>query len=507
VPQGHARYPDALYGRGWVYYQGSDWLKAGPEFEQVVRRYPEAAVRPEALYRLGEVQFNLKNFDKAIATYSQLLREYPQDRLAANARFRIGWVHYKAGNSEQAIRDLSALLRDYPNEPAAAEAQYWLGMAYMGEKQLDAARAQFENLLAKWPTSEVSSQAIMRLGDIAYNQGRYSQAMDTYARLTGPGSADVHTPDAEYGIILSLYQLRRLNEYATRARAFISRYPTNPLSVTVLYQLAELYEAENRSQQALDTLQEVISRFGQSDLVDSAHLRRGEILARQSNWSASLSEAQQALSMAKSEVIRGDALYAVARAQQELKQYPAAIESYRRLAQDYPKSRLLAASLRGLAQSLTLAGRKAEAKQVWQDMLQRAPKGIAMAEAQVEFGLMLQGEGEHRRAIEQFGRALNQANPDVAARAQYEIGHSYTLLKDYPQATVELLKVAYLYPQQQRWVEPALFQAAANYEQEQKWQDALAIYRKIVKEMPQAEAREQASEKIEQLKKKIGSGA
>jgi hypothetical protein len=50
-------------------------------------------------------------------------------------------------------------------------------------------------------------------------------------------------------------------------------------------------------------------------------------------------------------------------------------------------------------------------------------------------------------------------------------------------------------------------QAAANYEQEQKWQEALAIYQKIVKEGAQAESREQATQKIEQLKKKIGSGA
>jgi TolA-binding protein len=507
VPPGNPRYPDALYGRGWVYYQGSDWLKAMPEFEQVVRRYPEASIRPEALYRLGEIQFNLKNFEKAIASYQQVLREYPQEPLAPNARFRIGWVRYKAGNSSQAIRDLSELVRDQPNQPIAAEAHYWLGMAYLSEKQLDEARAQFETIRAQWPSSEVSSQAILRLGDTFYNQGKFTQAIDAYTRLTTPGTADVHTPDAEYGIILSLYQLRRLNEYATRARAFIARYPTNPLSVTVLYQLAELYEAENRPQLALDTLQEVIHRFGQSELVESAYLRRAEILARQGNWNASLTEAQQAMAVARSDIVKSDALYAVARAQQELKLYPAAAESYRRLVREYPKSRFVAPSLRGMAQSLTQAGRKAEAKQVWQDLLQRASKDASAAEVSVELGLLLQSDGEHRQAIEQFGRAVRQGNPEVAARAQYEIGRTYTLLKDYQQGTVELLKVAYLYPQQQRWVQRSLFEAAANYEQERKWQEALAIYQKIVKEVAQAESREQAAQKIEQLKKKIGSGA
>jgi tol-pal system protein YbgF len=507
VPPGSPRYPDAVYGRGWVYYQGSDWPKAVSEFEQVVQRFPEASIRPEALFRLGEVQFNLKNFDKAIATYQQLLREYPQEKLVPNARLRTAWVRYKAGNSGQAIRELSDLIRDQPNQPIAAEAHYWLGMAYLSTKQLDEARAQFERILAQWPSSEVGSQSILRLGDTFYNQGKFTQAIDTYTRLTASGTADVHTLDAEYGIILALYQLRRLNEYATRAKAFIARYPTNPLSVTVLYQLAELYEAENRSQLALDTLQEVITRFGQSELVESAHLRRAEIFARQGSWQASLTEAQQALAVAKSDVVKSDALYAMAQAQQELKLYPAAAESYRRLVQDYPKSRFVAAGLRGLAQSLTQAGRKADAKEAWQDLLQRASKDASMADVSVELGILLQSEGEHRKAIEQFGRAVTQGNPEVAARAQYEIGRTYTLLKDYQQGTVELMKVAYLYPQQQRWVQRALFQAAGNYEQEQKWQEALTIYQKIVREVAQAESREQAAQKIEQLKKKIGSGA
>jgi tol-pal system protein YbgF len=507
VPAGSPRYPDALYGRGWVYYQGSDWLKAGGEFEQVVQRFPEATIRPEALFRLGEIQFNLKRFDKAIAAYQQLLREYPQERLAPNARLRIAWVQYKTGNSSQAIRELSDLVHDQPNQPIAAEAYYWLGMAYLSTKQLDEARAQFERILAQWPSSEMASQASLRLGDTFYNQGKFTQAIDTYARLTAPGTADVHTVDAEYGIILALYQLRRLNEYATRAKAFIERYPTNPLSATVLYQLAELYEAENRSQLALETLQEVITRFAQSELAESAHLRRAEIFARQGHWQASLTEAQQAMAVAKSDVVRSDALYTMAQAQQELKLYPAAAESYRRLVQEYPKSRFVAAGLRGLAQTLTQAGRKAEAKQVWQDMLQRGSKDGSTADVSVELGLLLQSEGEHRKAIEQFGKAVTQGNPEVAARAQYEIGRTYTLLKDYQQGTVELMKVAYLYPQQQRWVERSLFQAAANYEQEQKWQEALAIYQKIVKEVAQAESREQAAQKIEQLKKKIGSGA
>jgi tetratricopeptide (TPR) repeat protein len=220
-----------------------------------------------------------------------------------------------------------------------------------------------------------------------------------------------------------------------------------------------------------------------------------------------LAEYRQALRVAKSDAAKGDALYGMARAQQELKLYDAAADSYRRLAQEFPSSRFAAASLRSRARALTQAGRKQEAKQAWQELSERGPKEPGALEAQIELGLLWQQEGEYRKAIEHFGRAVTQGQPEVAARAQYEIGRSYTLLKDRQQGTLELLKVAYLYPEQKRWVQPALFQAAANYEQERKWGDALAVYQKIVKEIATREAREQASQKIEQLKKKMGSGA
>jgi TolA-binding protein len=507
VPADSPRYPDAIFGRGWVYYQGSDWSKAAAEFEHVVSRYPEASSRPEALYRLGEVQYNLKHFDQAVAMYHQLLREYPQEKLTPNAHFRVGWVRYKIGEFPQAIRELSEVVRAYPTHPVVAEAQYWLGMAYLSTKQFDSAQAAFEAARAASPAGDLAAQAVLRLGDTFYNQGKFERAMAAYRRLADQAPTDVHTPDAEYGIILSLYQLRRFNDYQAGARAFVERYPTHDLSVTVLYQLAELFEADKRPQQALDTYRQVLDRFGQSDLAESARLRRGEIFAAQGNWAAALLEYQQAGAMAKSDVVRIDALYGVARAQHELKRYDAAADAYRRVALELPENRFTVASLQGLARVLTDAGRKAEARQAWETLLTRGPREATAAEARVELGLLLLSDGEHRRALEQFQQAVSRATPEVAARAQYEIGQTYTAQKNYQQGTLELLKVAYLYPQQQRWVQRALFQAAANYEQERKWQEALAIYQKIVNEVPGGEPREQAAQKIEQLKKKIDSGA
>ena len=63
-------------------------------------------------------------------------------------------------------------------------------------------------------------------------------------------------------------------------------------------------------------------------------------------------------------------------------------------------------------------------------------------------GVRIRGIGplvaERKRALEGH-RAVRQGrhpgDPEVAARAQYEIGRTYTLLKDYQQGTVELMEL------------------------------------------------------------------
>src|SRR5262249_16986438 len=149
-----------------------------------------------------------------------------------------------------------------------------------------------------------------------------------------------------------------------------------------------------RPQLALETYQEVINRDGQGELTESAHLRRAEIFAAQGNWSAAVAEYQRVLSVAKSDAAKIDALYGMAKAQQELKHYEAAAETYRRVVREFPSRRFAPASVRGLAMALSQAGRKAEAKQVWQEALDAAPKDASAAEAHVELGVLFQSEGQ-----------------------------------------------------------------------------------------------------------------
>ena len=148
VPPGSPRYPDALYGRGWVYYQGSDWLKAAAEFEQVVQRFPEASIRPEALFRLGEVQFNLKELREGDRHLSATAARVSSGEAGAQCPLAhaLGCVTRPA-TTPRLFANCPSWYAISPNQPIAAEAHYWLGMAYLSTKQLDDARAQFERVL------------------------------------------------------------------------------------------------------------------------------------------------------------------------------------------------------------------------------------------------------------------------------------------------------------------------------------------------------------------------
>ena len=58
----------------------------------------------------------------------------------------------------------------------------------------------------------------------------------------------------------------------------LESYPDYRQSDGVLYQLARAYESNGQPEQALDALDRLVSRFGNSPLIDEAQFRRGEIL-------------------------------------------------------------------------------------------------------------------------------------------------------------------------------------------------------------------------------------
>ena len=85
----------------------------------------------------------------------------------------------KTRRYDQAIAALSVFLQEYPNGEYSDNARYWLGEAYYVTQSFDAALAEFRTLLETEPDSPKVSDALLKIGYIHDDLGRYEAAAST----------------------------------------------------------------------------------------------------------------------------------------------------------------------------------------------------------------------------------------------------------------------------------------------------------------------------------------
>ena len=102
----------------------------------------------------------------------------------------------------------------------------------------------------------LSAEAMRRLGDLELEAAETAQLAENFDSLE----------QANFDNAVSLYQ------------RLLEAYPSYRRNDTVLYQLARAYEIGGRTDDALDVLEELVTRYPATPLIDEVQFRRGEML-------------------------------------------------------------------------------------------------------------------------------------------------------------------------------------------------------------------------------------
>jgi len=109
---------------------------------------------------------------------------------------------------------------------------------------------------------ELRAEAMRRLGDLELEATEADQLTDNIESLDSTG----------YDNAVGLYQ------------QLLEAYPDYRRNDTVLYQLARAYEIGGRTDEALDVLNELVTKFPDTALIDEVQFRRGEMLFLRKNY-------------------------------------------------------------------------------------------------------------------------------------------------------------------------------------------------------------------------------
>ena len=140
--------------------------------------------------------------------------------------------------------------------------QLLLGRNYFKSKRYDLSRAEFTTLLNKYPKTPQAVEADFGIGETFMEQKVYDQAEQAFERLAGSRDRDV-VIRAEFlrGVLAS----RRGDRDEARAifRSVLERVPNIELANQALYNLSEVYGAEQRYVDQLELLR-TVGRLGRA---------------------------------------------------------------------------------------------------------------------------------------------------------------------------------------------------------------------------------------------------
>jgi outer membrane protein assembly factor BamD len=175
----------------------------------------------EATYLLGDCYLETRQFELAAPEFERLLRDYPESDSAGGAAFRLGdafWGQSRAYPFDQemtikALGQWQGYLSAYPGHWAngaarmriararerLAEKAYRNGELYVKLKQWRPARAYFQQVIREFPDTSFAAEAALELAHVAVREGDLDHALRQLQRvsLEYPGTAAAQRAERE----------------------------------------------------------------------------------------------------------------------------------------------------------------------------------------------------------------------------------------------------------------------------------------------------------------------
>jgi outer membrane protein assembly factor BamD len=178
LPTGDSLVTEARFRLAECYFGQKNQLQAAREFRRVSDDTPNASLAPEALLRAGDAYADLWRRPElddtygqtARSTYQELLNRYPDAAVAARARMRIGE------------------LEEFFAKKELKTAQYYYRL-----KAYDSAIIYLKDIAATYPRASVTPQALLKLVD-AYRAIGYAEDLREtcgYIRRFHPSTPDL----------------------------------------------------------------------------------------------------------------------------------------------------------------------------------------------------------------------------------------------------------------------------------------------------------------------------
>lgn len=212
---------------------------------ELMRVRPDGELREESLLLLCEAFYQLKQWNDAVAVAQEVLRRHPDH---AEAHRWLGATYFDLGDLTQAERHLKELARLAPQDYSPHRL---LGLIHHDFERYKEAIADFQEALKRNPPTAIIEEIRLDLANSLIQQNQFEEALQTLDNQWPPDKVEPRVLRAE-----CLWTMNRQDEAKRELDQVRQRAPGN---LKVLWLTARMALDENRTDDALQTLQQVIA--------------------------------------------------------------------------------------------------------------------------------------------------------------------------------------------------------------------------------------------------------
>ncbi len=485
-------------GLAWVNYYQEKWPAAAEYFLQVARQAQKSLDHylASSFLGLGDSYYNMKKFENALDTYDKFIDLFPDHPQLDEAMYQKAIVYRRLGR----FRDAEALfsrLAEADDHVYREKSVYEQAVSLFQSKNFREAAQVFNEFLTKNPESELAPDAALKQADCWYNLEFYEKAREKYSEVIDRYPDSPETLDAQYGIGLTYLQTGNIAAYADHVEKFVEMNPDHPQNAQFLFTLAQSFADKGYFSRAISYYSRILEEYREFDSLDNVYIRLADACQRAGLVDRAVEAYQSVPLLFPDSKLIPEALFKLSDIYIRENRYDDVLRVLERFGN-------LASSEHPLQENLLFAEFTAyvNLKQIAQaeknllKFVDEFPQSSLKGEMYLEMAKLFDQKNVHDKALEYFNLAIRNSDPEIAAEAYYRKGELLAQTDEIQTALTELMKVVYLFPQQEKWVFRSLVRAADLLVKMKNDQEAMKLYRKALEFAPDEQAANEIRKKM-----------
>lgn len=465
---------------GWCYWAETNMAAAQADFQEAANLLPFSPEQAVARFKLADAEFRNTNYSAALADYNLLLQQYASVESVTNGLFdqvlyQVVQANLALGDPAGAEAALWKILDWYPNSLFGDRGQLLIGESKRYD--YDMARRVFNELLERSPKTPLRPEVQCAIARTYEQQGNWPEALREYDLWMSQyaSHAPLLRPRVEYARALVYGKAGMETNALALFTNFVARFTNSPLAAWAQNWVADYYFNQGDYQLAEGNYQLLYQKFSDAgELPYEARLMAGRAalagqraveaaqyfsdlvnitnaptnLVAQGYFALGDTFLQQFLDNPTNGTFLNEAITAISHLTNGAPANAQAAQAYGRLGDCYMQWADKQWELKHDPKVYT------EAIQMYETLLSLPATNVdvtAWSQAEVALGRVAEQQDQPRQALARYANVLDDLDPD----------HFDPF-----------------------WVEQAGKAAARIYEQQQQWDTAIRVYRRVLRAVP-----------------------